>query len=199
MRSDGRHARQVKNKEQLTKTLIDYIRVHGDIPTADVLAEHAEVSRRSVFRLFENRTDLLRTTSEYMYRELQRDLPSPDFTGTAPEAVMKQIVDYLGAVYEYVAPLRRVLDRKVADTSLIELERERIQSIFEVPLQNAFSLVVPDKALDSPVTRETFRLVLSWKAWDHLRGDRKLSMDHAKAVMLHALTILLRDAGAEVD
>lgn len=36
---------------QLVEALLDYIREYGDVPTADVLAERAQVSRRSVFRL----------------------------------------------------------------------------------------------------------------------------------------------------
>ena len=196
--ADGRHARMERHKLQVVTAMVEYIRTHGEVPPADVLAELASVSRRSVFRLFEDRADLLRATSDYTYRRLSDEIAFPDVSTGTSKATLASLVDYFAQVFEFIAPFRRVAERATGNLALMESERERMQALFRERLREAFAAMLPAKALSSPVVRDSVQLVLSWKAWDHLRSERKATVNHAKSVMLHTLTAVLRSAGASV-
>ena len=197
-RVDGRHARQIRHKLQLVRALVDYIREHGTVPSADVLAEHADVSRRSVFRLFSDRAELLRSTFDHVHADLQEQMPVPELAERTPDEFLARMVDYLGEAYEFVAPFNRVLERSAGNAELIENERERVRSMLGGSFRAGFAAMLPPKAMLSPVVRDSLQLTVSWKTWDQLRSEQNASVKHAKAVMLHALTTILRDAGVEV-
>jgi len=195
---DGRHARPIQHRSQLVRALVDYIREHGEVPTTDVLAEHADVSRRSVFRLFSDRAELLRSTFDQVHADLQEQMPLPELAEQTPSELIARLVDYLGDAYEFVAPFNRVLERSTRHAELIEQERERVQSMLGGRLRAGFAAMLPRSAMLSPVVRDSVRLTLAWKTWDQLRSEQSAPVKHAKAVILHALTAILRDAGVEV-
>lgn len=195
---DGRHARVESHKAQVISAMMKYIRAHNEVPTADVLAELAGVSRRSVFRLFEDRADLLRATSDFAYRKLAERLGSPDaLTGPGDEPV-SALVDYFAEVFEFIAPFRRVAERTIRNQELVELERERYRSLFLERARTVLAPFLPPAALSSAIVRDSVQLVMSWKAWDHLRLERSFSVEQAKEVMLHTLRAVLRSAGAAI-
>lgn len=197
-RVDGRHARMERHKTQVVTAMVEYIRTHGEVPPADVLAELASVSRRSVFRLFEDRADLLRATSDYAYRRLTEEIAVPDLSKATSEAIPFLLVDYFAQVFEFIAPFRRVAERANAGKALIEAERARMKNLFQDRVRGALSALLPAGVLTSPIVQDSIRLVLSWKAWDHLRSEGKCSVEHAKSVMLHCLIAVLRSAGGNV-
>ncbi|MDZ7708295.1 MAG: hypothetical protein U5J97_10500 [Trueperaceae bacterium] len=195
---DGRHARMERHKAQVITALVEYIRTHEEVPTTDVLADLAAVSRRSVFRLFEDRAALLRATSDDAYRRLSDQLTFPDVSTGTSEEILSSLVDYVAQVFEFITPFRRVTERATANRALIEAERARMQALFRDRVSEALAAVLPADALMSPIVRDSIRLALSWKAWDYLRSERRASVEHAKAVMLHTVHAVLRSARASV-
>ena len=158
---DGRHARMECHKVQVITALVEYIRTHGEVPAADVLAELTAVSRRSVFRLFEDRAELLMATSDYTYRQLSDQLTFPDVSTGTSEAILSSLVDYFAQVFEFIAPFRRVAERATANQALIEAERARMQALFRDRTREALAAVLPTNALKSPIVRDSVQLVLS--------------------------------------
>jgi AcrR family transcriptional regulator len=67
-----------QHKLQVVRALTKLIRETGEVPTADVLAERAQVSRRSVFRLFFDRAALIHATFDYMYGHMLEQFDSFD-------------------------------------------------------------------------------------------------------------------------
>lgn len=195
---DGRHARVAYHKTRVVAAMVGYIRAHGEVPTADLLAELAAVSRRSVFRLFEDRVELLRATSDYTYRQLSDELPFPDVSVGTSEAIVSALVDYVAHVFEFIAPFRRVAERAPGAQTLIEAERARMQALFGGRVRGLLVRVLPAEALDSPIVWDSVRLVLSWKAWDHLRSECTATVEQAKTVVHNTLSAVLRSAGASV-
>ena len=109
-KQDGRHARLERNKTEVVRALLALIRETGEVPTAEVLAQRAQVSRRSVFRLFDDRASLLRATFDFMYRELLEQFPFPGLSNLPIEERVVRLVDHLASIYEYITPVRRVSD-----------------------------------------------------------------------------------------
>jgi AcrR family transcriptional regulator len=190
-RQDGRHARLERNRKEVVRALLALIRETGEVPKAEVLAERAQVSRRSVFRLFNDRSSLLRATFDFMYRELLEQYPFPELHGLSVAERVIRLVDHLASIYEYITPFRRVSEKAKAANNLLELERNRVQSLYIKQIRTAFADAVSEKATSSSEFLETLLLCASWKAWDYLRNERKLSLRRAKAVVVYGLTTLL--------
>lgn len=189
---DGRHARLERNKTEVVQALLTLIREIGDVPTADMLAHRAGVSRRSVFRLFDDRAALLREAFDVMYQEVAEQFPFPDLPSLPLSERVQHLVDHLASIYEYITPFRRVSERLRADSPHIDRERKRVQSLYGKRIWEAFADVVGANGAASATIREAMQLVASWKAWDHLRTERGHSVTRAKAVMVHALTAVLQ-------
>jgi len=194
-KQDGRHARLERNKTQVVRALLALIRESGEVPRAEELAERAQVSRRSVFRLFDDRASLLRAASDFMYRELLERFPFPDLSGRPIAKRVVLLVDHLASVYEYVTPIRRVTENAKERDDLVDNERGRIQSLYLQQIRTGFPDVVPKEATIPGISLETMQLILSWKAWDYLRHERKHSIERAKAVVVHGLRLLLSPTG----
>lgn len=135
---------------------------------------------------------------DHVHAELQEQLPEPDLSDQPPGELVVRLIDYLGDAYEFVAPFNRAIARSTGAPDLIETERNRMRSIAGGSLRAAFTAILPQTAKRSRVVRESIRLALSWKAWDQLRTEQEASVKHAKAVMLHTLTAILRDVGIDV-
>ncbi len=187
---DGRHARLEHHKAELVRALLVLIRETGDVPTADVLAERAQVSRRTVFRLFDDRAALLRAMFDLMYAELLERFPFPDVSQLPFEDRITGLVDHLASIYEYITPFRRVSERQRANESLIEKERGRIQELYGNQIRAVFEGVTPRSAASVASTEELLQLITSFKVWDHLRTERKHSVAESKSIVHDGLMLL---------
>lgn len=196
VKPDGRHLRVERNRSQIIDAMLALIRETGTVPTADAIAKRAEVSRRSVFRLFEDRASLLRMTFERVYAVVTAEYPFPDLIGLGPHDRLCRLVDYVVATYEYTAPYRRVSESLAGDQSLLNAERDRFQGAFGASFCAAFRESFPAAAASDQIVRDSLHSALSWSTWSFLRFDRGRSIDDSKAVMLHTASTILVAAGA---
>ena len=187
LNQDGRHARLEKNKAEVIRALLLLIRENGEIPTIEVIAKKAGVSRRSMFRFFDSRESLLRATVEYMYREVKEHFPVPDLTGSSLIDRVRILVDHLASVYEYITPVRRVSEPLKTKNPLIRREQQRVQQLYRQQLQAQFIDILPQEGSERDIMIDTVQLIASWNAWMFLRNDRGYSLGRAKTVMTYAL------------
>lgn len=195
---DGRHLRVERNRSKIIQAMLELIRETGEVPTADVIAERAEVSRRSVFRLFEDRASLLRSTFEHMYTRVVEQYPFPDLTELEPRDKLRGLIGYLGWIYERVTPFRRISETLAGDCDVLQAERDRFQTVFGVDMRNTFRDIFPGVTASSEIIRDSLMTAMSWSAWHFLRTERGRSIEHTKAVMLHSVSTLLVAAGASL-
>ena len=137
-RQDGRHARLERNKTEVVRALLSLIRENGKVPTAEVIARRAHVSRRSGFRFFDDRESLLRATVEFMYQEVLKRFPIPDLSALPIRDRVVKFVDPLAAIYEYTTPVRRVSESLKTDNDLIQREQTRVQAVYRRQIEAIF-------------------------------------------------------------
>ena len=196
-RIDGRHSRSEQHKEQVIRALLDLIRETGEVPRADILAERAGVSRRSVFRLFDDREALLLAVSEFMYEQLVRLFPFPDLDGLPPSERLDRLAGHLSSIYEYITPFRRVAERQKAESDLISRQRKKFREIYGAKIADAFTGIANWGTNPSQSHRELIQLVGSWSAWNFFRTSRGLSVDDARMAIRQGLSMLLGHASGE--
>ncbi len=187
---DGRRARSERHRDAVSRALLDLIRMTGREPTADEIAERAEVSRRSVFRLFEDRGALLRAASDLMIAEISERFPFPDLGSFPGDEQLPRLVAHFAAVYEYVTPLRRVMERVRKQDDALSAEQVRAESLYRDEIRSVLRpLLFRHIAINSPEARAV-RLMLSWQAWEQLRTGQRLSVKESVAAVVAGLSAI---------
>lgn len=156
--------------------MLDLLRERGEQPSAQEIADRAGVSLRTVFRHHDDMESLLATALEHQMTRVGHlfdPLPAMD-----PAA----FVDRRAALFEQIAGVRRAGIR-YDGIKVIRQGLEQSHARLRAQVESAFGL--RGMALDA------VDMATSWSAWDALRRDQGLSVDDAKAVVVHTVTRLL--------
>jgi TetR/AcrR family transcriptional regulator, regulator of autoinduction and epiphytic fitness len=180
---DGRNRRRINSFDRAVDALLDLIDSGNPSPTAQDIAERSGISVRTVFRLTE---DIESLHAAAVRRQMERtahlyvELPNRGSVTTRARALVKN----RSAVFETIAPIRRVGDRlgtaspQIADGLQLHhlVLRMQIEQLFAAELQAM-----------SPVRRQTVTTALdvaaSWETWDQLRRLKGLSVADSVRVM----------------
>jgi len=185
---DGRTARRNRNRDAVLDALIELADEGRVDPPIDAIAERAGVSYRSVYRYFEDRTDLMLAAMSKMLADLWPSL----HTDTPSEGELDDRIDRFVtarvAAYRKLAPLSRQLLRlqltepSVADqdAKLKDFIRERLEEHFAPELE----------ALDADqrvIALAAVEVAFQFQALEHLAFHRGLDDSTLVAVLSHQL------------
>ena len=116
---DGRTARRNRNKEAVLDAMISLTNETADEPPIELIAERAGVSYRSVYRYFDDRTDLMLSAIDRVMGEVWRIFDVDELgEGTLDERIAHFITSRLRAYHE-LAPLTRLAARRSATEPLV--------------------------------------------------------------------------------
>jgi TetR/AcrR family transcriptional regulator, regulator of autoinduction and epiphytic fitness len=189
--SDGRRLRREQNRAAVIDALLVLFRDGVYQPSTDEIAARAGLSTRSLFRYFEDVSDLHLAAAG---RQVQLALPllahgaKPD----EPTAVkIRAVVSSRIRLFEEVGPAARAL--RVAAHRRDHLRgilgrnrsylREQITGLFAPELAEAGSSVEP-----------ALQVLCSFESYELLRHDQGLSRADAAAALMTAIAALLRPA-----
>jgi AcrR family transcriptional regulator len=192
--TDGRHRRSLRSREAVVDALLDLLAETGDSPSAQAVAERAEVSLRTVFRHFDDVDSLFAAAVAQQIERvgaLFEPLPAAGDLRTRLAA----LVDHRAQLFEQIAPVRRAaLRRDGHDAIAAWLARSNALLRQQVTMQLAAELDgVSDAVRERTV--EALDVMTGFQAWDSMRRDQRLDVDAAKAVVVHAVGRLF-DAGS---
>lgn len=184
--SDGRAARAERSRRAIADALFDLVRAGHLEPTAQQVANQAEVGIRTVFRLFSDMEALYATLDD---RLLDGALPlllgKPPRASIAERATM--LVEKRGAFYERIAPFKRASNLKRARSPFIAGQHAALLRKLRMDLTEWF----PELAAASPEMIEALDQACSFEAWDRMRTDQKLGVKRSRAAMKYAVSALL--------
>ncbi len=186
---DGRRRRAVDNREKTAKAMFDLIRETGEVPTAKEVADRAKLSRRTVFRLFEDLEDVQRAAMEMQRAEVMRRFPPPT-GGATRDARIEALVEHRTAIYEYIMPLRRVAERLKHRNALVRESQAKNRKLARAHLQGLFARDLPAGA-DRDEVLDALLAATAWSAWAHLRDDHGFDVERSKAAMRRMVAALL--------
>jgi AcrR family transcriptional regulator len=191
-RPDGRNRRRDRNRDAVVTALLELYR-EGDLaPRAEVIAERAGISARSLFRYFDDAEAMVRVAIERQQQHL-----APLYALDAPvDLPLAERLD------RFVAARVRLLDgmgevgrvaRTVAPRQpLVLAELARIRGRLRRQVAEVFA---PELDVLAPAERRCVLaaadVLASWEARDLLRNDQGLTTDDATAAMRSGLARLL--------
>jgi TetR/AcrR family transcriptional regulator of autoinduction and epiphytic fitness len=198
---DGRLSRTVRSRQAICEACLDLVQEGVLQPSADQIAEHAQVSRRSIFNHF---SDLAELYDAVVDAGMQRCAPLlKEIPPSEPVQVrVEMLIAVRSKFLEATAPFTRALTaqslvgpagpqaRRVAQAAL-RMQRLDMERLFRSELE-ALS------RQDRLETAEAISAATSPHAWEYLRRGTGLSVPRASAVMRRTLTSLLREAGVEL-
>ncbi len=184
--TDGRRLRSRDSKRKIVSAMLELVREGQIAPTAEEVAQRADVGLRTVFRRFKD--------MESLYAEMSVAI-SEQVAPIINEALshdewwrnFAQLVERRLRVYEVIMPYRVaaqvlkfqsdiLLNRHL---EIVRDERERLMS------------VLPSFLLEDRPLIEALQAVLSFDMWNQLRSDQKLNSQEAGEVVNKILSGLL--------
>jgi len=169
--------------------MFDLIRETGEVPTAKEVADRAKLSRRTVFRLFEDLEDVQRAAMEMQRAEVMARFPAPTGGGSLGERI-DALVDHRGALYEFIMPLRRVAERLKHRSRLIRESQAKNRALARAHLEGLFADALPGGEEREPVV-DALLAATAWCVWAHLRDDHGFDRERSKAAMRRSVAALL--------
>lgn len=185
---DGRARRGVRNRQRIAEALFELVEEGVLVPTADQVAERAEVSTRSVFRHYEDMDGLYAEINERVQRELVPQDPGPPIAcaDDSLEQRIRGVVRLRAGVFERIGPFKRAGETQRWRSKF--LQEEHAQMVRH--LRKMLRVALPEvEALGD--TAEVVDLMLSFEGWTRLRIDQGLPRQMAEAALIDAVRRLL--------
>jgi AcrR family transcriptional regulator len=177
-RRDGRTLRAERSRRAIVEAMLAWVGEGVLEPTAQQVADRAEVGIRSVFRHFAD-MDALYAEIGALVREKAQPLVTAVPAKGAIRDRLREMVRRRAALFEHIAPYRRSADRRVASSPFLARGHRRVAR----ELRAALRAAVPELASAPPEREEALDLVLSFEAWDRLRTQQRLSAQQTTAVL----------------
>ncbi len=181
---DGRTARRNRNRDAVLDALIALADERNDEPTVESIAERAGVSYRSVYRYFDDRTDLMLSAINRVMGSLWPIFDVENLgQGPLDERIQRLITVRLAA-YRKLAPLTRsAVHRRVNEPAVTE-GYERVRDYLREQLEQHFEPELSAMPVaDRHVVLAALDTMFQFEALDYLATHGELT-DTALGIVL---------------
>ena len=184
--SDGRLNRIVVTRQKIVTALTALIYEGSLSPTAEQVAQRADVGLRTVFRHFDDMDSLYREINSNLEAQLL-PMQGVRLVGEAWQERMMHFVQIRSELYDRIAAMHlagqvhRHASAYVNENVVraVKLQREQL------------SRILPDSICQNVAVFEALDLLISMESWIRLRRDQGLSSTQALDVVRLGLTALL--------
>ena len=183
---DGRAERTARTREAITDALFQL--VGGGIlrPTAQQVADRADVAIRTVFRHFADMESLYAELDARLRADVHGGLQQSTPDGDLPTRVRGLVAERV-LIFETIANYKRATDLQRWESEFLAEQHRRL-----VREQRASLLRwIPELNAGQDARKQSAELVTSFAAWNRLRVDQGLSVERAGAAVEHAMCALL--------
>jgi len=193
-KTDGRNARTERTRSKVVEAMLSLID-GGDLrPTARRVAEHANISLRSVFQHFADLESLLAAVADAQMGRLGQFI-SPEI-GAGPLAERtRSFVRRRTELLETITPVRRaaLLQEPFSEELARRLRwaHDMARAEIERTFAPELTAVSPDEGNDIVLALD---VATNWSAWDTSRRLNGLSIEESKQVMERTIRALLNEA-----
>jgi AcrR family transcriptional regulator len=188
---DGRRKRRIKNKLRTTEAILDLILETGDVPSIEAMAERSGVSRRSVFRFFNNKAELYSEMHNLMRQRMwNRFSFLVADTDRSLEETIRLWIDLRIQINEYIMPLRTLVEEKKRGSSLIQDRQKDTRQVEQQVIHDLFAPYLHDHSEQEGIQR-LLLLNCSWNVWSLLRNDYGLSIEESRKLLEMQIGTLL--------
>ena len=149
---DGRTARRNRNRDAVLDALIELADESNDEPTIERIAERAGVSYRSVYRYFDDRTDLMLSAITRVMGNLWSIFDVENLGHGPLDERIEQLITVRVAAYRRLAPLARTAVHRRANEPAVAEGYDRVREYLREQLAQQFepelaAMAVPESKL----------------------------------------------------
>lgn len=184
-RPDGRRLRSANSRNRIVSALIALVAAGELAPTAEMVADRAGLSLRTVFRHFEEMDNLYLEIARAIIRRAEPLIGRPFAAATWPET-LPEIIDRRAEYFESVAPFKRALDLYRNRSPALEAAGADVARLS----REVFVSRIPPERMPEPAVLEAMVLLVSIDSWIYLRHVQGLDIAMAKATVVAALRAL---------
>ncbi len=188
---DGRRQRTLDSRARIIAAMLDLTRAGHITVSAELVAEHARVGLRTVFRHFKDMDSLYREMSLAIEGRLREEV-SLAFVSTHWRGRLDELIQRRTAIFETIAPYKRAEAAHRHRSKVLEQDIGRMAALMRYILGAA----LPPSVTDDSLLFEALDLLLSFEVWSRLRREQGLDALRARAVLEAAVNRLL--AGVDV-
>ena len=184
--ADGRRRRGEDNRARIVAAMLEIIHAGEVAPSAEQVAQRADVGLRTVFRHFQDMDSLYREMSAVIAGELQAVAETP-FRSTAWQERVLELIERRAWAFEKVGPFLRASTVFRYRSKYLEVDNTRLVAA----LREILKRQLPPEIAREQLKLEALDLLLSFEAWSRLRREQGLSPKRAQDVLTAAVRRLL--------
>lgn len=186
--TDGRVQRSERSRSSIVRAMLELIGEGSLSPTAQQVAERADVGVRTVFRHFSDMETLFATMNEQLTADVASLFVDEVQSGSFSERV-DALIECRVAIFGKLAPYVRSSTLQRWRSAFLQQEHERTTRVLRRDLRRWLPEV---EAAPSEVS-DALELILSFEAWNRLRIEQKLGLRRTTSVMRLTILELLRE------
>jgi AcrR family transcriptional regulator len=183
---DGRRRRGQDNRARIVAAMLEIIHAGEVAPSAEQVAQRADVGLRTVFRHFRDMDSLYREMSVVIAGELQTVAETP-FRSTEWRERVLELIERRAWAFEKVGPFLRASTVFRYRSKYLEVDNTRLVAA----LREILKRQLPPEVTRDQLKVEALDLLLSFEAWSRLRREQGLSPKRAREVLAAAVRRLL--------
>lgn len=191
---DGRRASRERNRDAVVDALLDLYREGNVSPSADEVAKRSGLSRRSLFRYFNDLDDLCRAAIARQTLRAGHLIALQNMgEGSLPDRITR-IAVHRFELFEAIAPAARVGRLRAPYQSIVAEDIRKSRSVLRRQVEKHFAPEVD--GLEAERRRELLSAVdvlCSFESFDLLREAQGLSGKEYQRTIRRALTALLQE------
>lgn len=183
---DGRRLRSDRSRQLIIESMLELIKQGNLVPTAQQVADHANVGIRSVFRHFEDMESIFETASELCHREYRGLFIGGDRSGTMQERILHATECHADA-YETISNMilsgaARRWNSEVLQKSYLDYQRQ---------LRRDLNEWLPELVSLSESKRQAVDSIASFEIWHRLRKIQGLGKAESIEIIVEMLEALI--------
>lgn len=183
--ADGRRRRSDANRRRIAAAMLELVREGEAAPSAEQVAEHAGVGRRTVFRLFSDMEGVYREIHAIMVDRIKPMFLSPFVARTWRER-LDEMIDRRARMYEEMLPIKSAADAHRHRSNFLQGEHRKLTRL----QRDTMIAALPASLANEPDMVEALDLVLSFEVWRRLRQEQGLPVKRAVAVLKRMMRAL---------
>jgi AcrR family transcriptional regulator len=184
--ADGRRRRGLDNRARIVSAMLEIVHAGEVAPSAEQVAQRADVGLRTVFRHFRDMDSLYREMSAEIEREVAKVVDLP-FKGADWRERVLELIDRRALVFEKIAPYQRASAVTRHRSKFLAAGHERLSTM----AREILKAQLPAEAARNQTMLEALDLLLSFETWARLRDDQHLSPKRARDVIEMAVRRLI--------
>lgn len=185
LRTDGRIQRSERSRTAIVQAILELIGEGSLSPTAQQVAERADVGVRTVFRHFSDMETLFATMNDQLTAEVDSLFVEKVQTGPYEDRV-DALIERRMAIFGTLAPYVRSSTLQRWRSPFLQTEHERTIRIMRRDLRRWLPEI---ESLPSEVA-DALEMILSFEAWNRLRVDQRLGLRRTAFVLRQSILAL---------